>query len=66
MRYTAVFGVWGFFGFACLHSERNEAQLFIEINGFRRDEDSAIYIKEHMPNQALWAGFSQAVRELYY
>lgn len=52
--------------FSCLHSECNEAQLFMEINGFHRDEDSALYIKEHMPNQALWVGFSEAVRELYY
>lgn len=55
--------------FACLHSEFNNTKLFIKINGFHRNEFSAIYIKEHMEhmsNQALWVVFSQTGRELYY
>lgn len=63
MRYIAFFGVFlvwcGLVFLASLHSEHNEAELFIEINGFHRDEDSAIYIKEHMPNQALWVHHKQ-------
>lgn len=54
--FVVVFFVWcGLIFLASLHSECNEAQLFIEINGFHRDEDSAIYIKERTPDQALWA-----------
>lgn len=44
---------------ASLHSECNEAQLFTEINGYHRDEDSAIYTKEHISDQDLWVYHKQ-------
>lgn len=69
MRYIAFFGFFVDF-FVCfvscdliflafLHSECNEAELFIEINDFHRDEDSVICIKQLMPDQALWVHHKQ-------
>lgn len=76
-RYIALLEVFllSFFGgfvwcdlifLASLHSECNEAQLFIEINGFHRDEDSAIYTKEHMSDQDFWLYHKQVALLLYY